>query len=136
LARQQAEFVLHPIRMPGARILTLSNNHELSSLRARVLEQCGYEVATPFGQAAAFMALINGRFDLMILCHTMQESFVKEVIQMLREANPKAGIIAMTETRWDLPKFNVDMTAAGSDGPDVLLKAVEDCLKNKKLEAA
>lgn len=121
--------------MPGARILTLSNNHELSSLRARVLELCGYEVATPFGQAAAFMALMNGHFDLLILCHTMQESFVNEVIQMLREANPKAGIIGVTETKWDMPRFNVDVTAAGSDGPDVLLKAVEDCLKNK-LEAA
>ncbi|MCU1308806.1 MAG: hypothetical protein JWN45_3501 [Acidobacteriaceae bacterium] len=122
--------------MPSARILTLSNNHELSSLRARVLEQSGYEVATPFGQAAAFMALMNARFDLMILCHTMQDSFVKEVMQMFREANPKAGIIGVTESDLDMPRFIVDLTIAGSDGPDALLKAVEDCLKSKKLEAA
>ena len=121
--------------MAGARILTLSNNQELSCLRARVLEQCGYEVVAPFGQAAAFMALMNSRFDLMILCHTMQENFVNEVLQMFREVNPKACIIGITESNWDMPRFKVDVSAAGSDGPDTLLKTVEDCLKSK-FEAA
>jgi DNA-binding response OmpR family regulator len=121
--------------MARARILTLSSNHELSSLRARVLEQSGYEVATPYGQAATFLALMSGPFDLVILCHTMQESFANEVMQMFRDTNPKGGIIGVTESDWDMPKFRVDLTVAGSDGPEVFLKAVEDCLKSK-LEAA
>jgi DNA-binding response OmpR family regulator len=122
--------------MPRARILTLSNNHELSRLRARVLEQAGYEVDCPFGQAAAFMALMKEHFEVLIVCHTMQDSFVNEAMQMFRQANPKAGIIGVTESRWDLPKFNVDLSVAGSDGPDALLKCVSDSLKHKKLEAA
>jgi DNA-binding response OmpR family regulator len=121
--------------MPRQRILTLSHNHELSSLRARILEDAGYAVAAPFGQAAAFIALMNDHFDLLLVCHSMLEKFANEVLRMFREANPNGRILGVVESSSDLPKFKVDRTVTGADGPDALLKAVETCLSSKKVEA-
>jgi CheY-like chemotaxis protein len=130
-------FFLHASHqgMPKSRILTLSHDHELSSLRARILEDAGYSVTAPCGQAEALLALVKDEFDLVLLCHSMVERFVNEVLRMYREANPNGRVLGVLESRSDLPKFKVDQTVAGADGPDALLRAVESCLANKKVGA-
>jgi DNA-binding response OmpR family regulator len=113
-------------------ILLLSGNPELAQLREYVLRKAGYSVARATSRQEA-LALLDGRFDALIVSYSLSHDSIREFTEQFRKANPKAPVIGVVKGSWEDLKIELDGSVSGEDGPDVLLDALATALDRKRL---
>lgn len=117
--------------MSRGTILSVSYDRTLLRTRTMLLSAEGYEITTADGLAAAEAACKKGRFDLVIIGHSIPPPDQAELVHMARRECP--GVQVLLIRRGDAsPKFEeVDYTVNAQDGPGVLLKRVNSILASK-----
>ena len=109
------------------RILSLSADEELTLLRKRVLESAGHEVVAPLSDKEALDAASEkNRFDVAIVCHRMWTGKVRKVMRIFRENNPDGKFLVMVRVYGEVPELEGDRYVVGADGPDTLLRVVDE----------
>ena len=72
------------------RILSISYDETLLRTRQMLLRHVGYQVTSVFGYSAAIRESAEGKFDLVIMGHSIPHED-KETIAKQRMFSPKAG---------------------------------------------
>ena len=76
-------------------ILSVGRDHLLMPLRTMVLHRAGYVVREAYAGDEALRLLSSGKFDLLLICHTIPEPEQRELIAAVRRALPGLPIACM-----------------------------------------
>jgi len=95
-AREPAGAAVPCSTKPPCRILVADDDSDLRRLNARVLKRSGYEVDTVEDGAAAWEALQDKPFNLLITDHHMPGLTGIELVKKLRAANMDLPVIMAT----------------------------------------
>jgi len=79
-----------------ARILVVDDEKNIRTLFQMELEEAGYEVETAAGGEEALRAMKSARIDLFIIDIRMPDMTGLELMQRIREREPKVPIIVCT----------------------------------------
>jgi len=109
-----------------ARILSISYDRALLSVRQHLLELEGYEVVSVFGFDKAVEQIRAGRFDLVILGHSIPLTEKDDLLKIIVE-NGSAPVIALFRSG-EPPLANVQASIDPFQ-PAKLLAAVAQLLK-------
>ena len=105
------------------RIFQIGYDRALMSTREIYLKQCGCDVTSVIGNAAAKQELSSGgEYDLFIVGHNATEEDRREIIIWLRKKYPKAKVLALNPPESGLltdADFNVTL-----DGPEKWLAVI------------
>ena len=108
------------------KILILTTDQELASLRQRVLEDA-YEVASFVTEKTVLEAAEkNVPFDVALVCHHLPNATARKVIRMFREHNPAGKFVYISHIYGEWPEVEADRYVVGADGPDALIKVVTE----------
>lgn len=113
-------------------VLLLSEDTELSLLRAYVLRKAGYSVSRASSRQDA-LNLLKSRCDALVISHSLPQESIREFAEHFRAENPNAPVIGIIKGSWQDLKIEMDGTANGENGPEVLLEAVAAALSRKRL---
>ena len=109
------------------KILILTTDQELASLRQRVLESAGHEVAAfPSEKMVLEAAEKNVPFDVALVCHHLPNATARKVIRIFRERNQAAKFVYISHIYGEWPEVEADRYVVGADGPDALIKVVAE----------
>jgi DNA-binding NtrC family response regulator len=111
----------------AVRVLSLSSNPELQTLRNFVLMSEGFRVLSPSSKRQALETIEREFFDCMVLCHSLSQDSCNELAQAFKRRNPESCVIHIVPTSWTEKCANADVSIAGLDGPEVLIEAVRSC---------
>jgi hypothetical protein len=96
-------------------------------LRQRVLELSGFEVVRPETKRACLEALRSGRFDRLVICHSVSVDSAREITAEFKRRNPDSCVVAVLTSPWAYCPYPVDVHISGTDGPDTLVETVRNC---------
>lgn len=108
---------------PGIRILSTSAHPELGPLRAQVLRAAGYDVTFPADHAETVQALERGRFDVLILGHSIVGAPAKNFVELFRQRNPSGKVLVVYQS--GLVPVRGDAAISAIEGPEVLIGTIE-----------
>ena len=111
------------------RVLSLSSNPELQTLRNFVLISEGFQVVSPQSKPGALEAIERESFDCLVLCHSLSENSCAELSRAFKHRNAESCVIHIVPTSWTEKCANADLSIAGLDGPDALIEAVRSCAR-------
>ena len=116
--------------MPQTSILSVGIDHELLPLRNRVLRELGgYAVREQSDLSQVLSVLMDGDFDLVILCHSIPPKERQGLAIATKAAKPSTLVLAVG--------LNGEATAGADgyvhspDGPDSLLRCVDELLSGQ-----
>ena len=108
------------------KVLILTTDQELASLRQRVLEDT-YEVATFVTEKTVLEAAEkNVPFDVALVCHHLPNATARKVIRIFREHNKAAKFVYISHIYGEWPEVEADRYVVGADGPDALIRVVAE----------
>ncbi len=113
------------------RILALSTDEELSRLRKFALTAAGHNV-TPLSTEKEALAACKGDapYDVVLLCHKLTSAAARVMVRLLRENKPQARIIYIVHLYGEWPEVEADRYVVGSDGPEALVRVLEEVKAN------
>ena len=79
-------------------ILSMGLDRSLMAIRAMLLQQAGYAVTQAWSSEQALRRLRSSAFDLMLVCHTVPQDEVKELIAAVRLLQPGLQIVYISAT--------------------------------------
>ena len=109
------------------RILALSTDQELNSLRQFALNTTGHTVVTVSSEKEA-LAVAEGDapYDVVLLCHKLPASTGRQVVRLLRQHKPNAKIVYISHIYGEWPDVEADRYVVGADGPDALSRILQE----------
>jgi DNA-binding NtrC family response regulator len=117
----------------GKRVLLLSADQELSSLRRHILAQAGFTVVRAESRKEALQLLEQEKFDALVISYSMPDETIAEMAELFRAHNPNSSIVTIARGKWQDLKIEFDAAVAGEEGPEALIEAVEAVLDRKQL---
>lgn len=109
------------------RILALSTDQELNSLRQFALAYYGHHVVIVNSEKEALsVAQADDPYDAVLLCHKLPASTGRQVVRHLREHKPGAKIVYISHIYGEWPDVEADRYIVGADGPEALSKVLEE----------
>ena len=109
------------------KILILTTDQELASLRQRVLEDAGHQVAAYVTEKTVLEAAEKKvPFDVAMICHHLPNATARKVIRMFREHNQAGKFVYISHIYGEWPEVEADRYVVGADGPDALIKVVAE----------
>ena len=115
----------------SSHILSICDHPALAESRELVLRHTGYSVQSTRSDAV-LTEWSDTSVELVLLCHTIEENRLRELIRRLRRAFPEAGIIYVGQIA-DRRNPLVDGQCSFEDGPEGLLKSVEAVLDQAEI---
>jgi CheY-like chemotaxis protein len=105
-------------------ILTVSRNETLQNIRALVLENAGYHVATALNDRDALSLMeAPNTFALVLLCHSVPEASRVMLVREMKMLNPNLPIL-MLYNGYDSTKAKVDGSLHNLDAPEALIDMI------------
>src|SRR6516164_11162463 len=99
------------------RILALSTDQELNSLRQFALHYAGHSVTTVNSEKEALAnAKSDESFDVVLLCHKLPSATGRQVVRLLRQNKPTAKIVYISHIYGEWPEVEADRYVVGADG--------------------
>jgi DNA-binding response OmpR family regulator len=117
----------------GKRVLLLSADPELSSLRQHVLAHAGFAISRALSRKEALQLLGQEKFDVLVISHSMSHENIVEMTELFRAGNPNSPIVTVAKGKWQDLKIEFDAAVTGDEGPEALIEAVETVLNRKQL---
>ena len=109
------------------KILSLSSDPELATLRLAVLEAAGHQVqAITSDKDALKTAQGPEHFDVVILCHRLPAATARQVVRLLRQSHPDTRIIYVVHAYGEWPEVEADRYVVGADGSTALVRVLEE----------
>jgi DNA-binding NtrC family response regulator len=130
-ARHAAAELLQPNR--GKKLLLLSADPELSSLRRHVLVHAGFTVARAESRKEALQLLEQEKFDVLVISYSMSQENITEMAELFRSHNSNSPIVTVAKGGWQDLKIEFDAAVTGDEGPEALIETVETALNRKQL---
>ena len=115
----------------ASHILSICDDHILSESRELLLRHAGYSVQSTRSDADP-TEWSDTSIDLVLLCHTVEENRLRQLIGRLRRFFPEAGIVCIGQFADGRDRL-ADGGCIVEDGPDGLLRSVEAALDQAKL---
>ena len=112
-----------------SRILSVGDDRLLLYSRRLILETAGYAVESVRGDVVIEEALLR-RFDLVLLCHTIDEEVVGHIVEASARIAPQTSLLQISPL--DNPFRNRANPALVSADPAALLTAVAGQLVTQK----
>jgi len=110
--------------MRVCRLLSIGYDPILMPVRSMLLHQAGHEVVEARSLGEALKRIKAGNFDLLLICHTVDENERDLIIEALRLSSPMIPILCLTTT----PEYSdLNCSAASSTAPE-FLAAVDHAL--------
>ena len=112
------------------RILSISYNKALLQTRALMLSHEGFEVESAVGFSAVVHAFENGRFDLVIMGHSIPPDDKATIIKQLKAVSntPILALRRPNEEPLQVAEYNFD-----SGDPQLFLSYVKEITNHQKL---
>ena len=109
------------------RFLILSAGHDSVVLKRRnaVITAAGYSVASATDSHEAVDKLLNGDFDLVVLCQSIPDDDRRRLARIISSYSPSTPIIMVSQGQRDDYEFG---TLALRCRPDQVVAAIQDCL--------
>jgi DNA-binding NtrC family response regulator len=114
-------------------ILYVEDDERALAAQAPVLQKAGHALTQVVGRDAAEQALKQGRFELVILGHTLSKDDRHHLPYKARKANEDTRILVLHASG---KHPAVDMAIDSRQGPDAVLNAVSTLLARKLAAAA
>ena len=109
------------------KILILTTDQELASLRQRVLEDAGHEVAVFITEKTVLEAAEKKvAFDVALVCHHLPNATARKVIRLFRETRQGGKFVYISHIYGEWPEVEADRYVVGADGPDALIRVVAE----------
>lgn len=102
----------------------LGQHLELGHYRTEFLKSHGMGVIFPETKDAAFAAIRNCGFDVVILSYSLSDQSAKELVELLDQVNPRCPLICISEQRWYDRELKPDATVLATDPPQTLVDAI------------
>ena len=118
----------------AARILSISYDPSLLATRELVLRQAGYQVASALGFADALQLCREGKFDLIIIGHSIPRHEKEALLAEIR-TSCKTPVLSLYRAS-DGPLPGLDYALDGMEGPQALLEIVRMVLNSALAESA
>jgi CheY-like chemotaxis protein len=119
------------IRNAVGKLLLLTGNLELDLSRKLILENEGYHVVLPKNTEEAAERLKSEKFDIMLVCHSINVQEAAMLVSKFRNANPGGRVIAIT-LFGTLPEgLGADRAVSGIEGPAALLEAIGEYTRGR-----
>ena len=80
-------------------ILSAGRDADLLKRRNAALTEQGYKVAAASNSCEAVDKLLNGDFDLVLLCHTMPEDDRQRLARIIASYSPSTPVVIISETQ-------------------------------------
>ena len=112
-------------------ILSVSCDESLLRTRHWILEAAGFNVTSALGFAQATTQFQAGRFDLVILGHSMPRKD-KEARRRVIRSYDRSRVLSLLRMG-DSPLADVDYSIEASEGPEALVSAVRKVLDYENL---
>lgn len=127
---------LHPFRgrksdgkvVKGKRVLSLSYDVALLESRQMLLEDQGYSVTSVVGLDAAVDACKHGKFDLVILGHSIPAEHKRRMLEQLR-AVCKTPVLALQRSGESYQTPGAEYTFDPIEGPRAFVAAVNKIMQ-------
>jgi CheY-like chemotaxis protein len=117
-ARGKKEFM-------DQRVLLLSTNRELISLRTAVVRAAGFDADAARSKKEALSWLRERRYVALVIGWSISAKSAAEYIAIFRDRNPQGCVVYVSKTPWEKPdNISADNFITGSDGPQALIEAV------------
>ena len=110
----------------ASHILSICDHADLAESRELVLRHPGYSVHSTQSDAD-LTEWSHAPIELVLLCHTIEQNRQRELIRRLRRTFPEARIISIAQFAERQDPL-VDVQCSVEDGPEGMLKCVEDVL--------
>jgi CheY-like chemotaxis protein len=109
------------------KILSLSLDQELSQLRKSILESSAHHVLALTSEKEAVQAAQGpAHYDAVLLCHHFPAATARQIVRLLRQHHPDTRIIHIVHVYGEWPEIEADRYIVGADGPDALLRVLEE----------
>ena len=109
------------------KILILTTDQELASLRQRVLEAAGHQVVAVVGEKEAVEAAEKQvPFDVALMCHRLPDATARKIIRIFRDDKRQGKVIYIAHIYGVWPEVEADRYVVGADGPDALIRVVAE----------
>ena len=115
----------------ASHILSICDHLTLAESRELILYHAGYNVKSARSDAD-LAEWSDTSIELVLLCHTIGQDRLRELVRRLRQAFPEAGIIYIGQIA-DCRDLHVDGHCSFEDGPEGMLKSVEAVLGQAKI---
>ena len=103
--------------MHACRLLSLGYDPILMPVRSMLLHQAGYEVVEARSLGEALKRIKTGNFDLLLICHSVDEDERDLMIEASRLSLPPVPVLCLTTT----PEYSdLNCSAACSTAPEFL----------------
>jgi DNA-binding NtrC family response regulator len=113
-------------RTQPLRIISITKDAEMRSLRAAVLKLAGHEVTSPSSVAAAVERITAGAFEILLLGHTLNGEESDQLILVCRNAAPAARIVQMIAAHSSVGEQEPDAQVESLAGPERLLQTIHE----------
>jgi len=109
------------------KILSLTTDQELSQLRKTILESAGHEViALDSEKEALKSATAPETYDVVLLCHHLPSSTSRQIVRLRRQNHPNTRFIYIAHVYGEWPEVEADRYIVGADGPEALVRVLEE----------
>lgn len=108
-------------------ILSVGEDSHLLRTRAEVLRRTGADVLSSTG-AAADRFILQWEFDVIVLCHSMQERDVKRIAQAAQARSAKTRILLISPDGFSTVEIANIVRVAATFDPGGLLRSVSELL--------
>ena len=109
--------------MHVCRILSVGDDPILMPVRSMLLRHAGYEVVEAYSLGEALKCIKAGDFDLLLLCHSVEQDEQQSLIEATRLSSPPVPFLCLTTT----PEYSQlnNCSAACSTAPEFLTDVSE-----------
>jgi DNA-binding response OmpR family regulator len=109
------------------KILSVSTDRELLQLRQFVLESAGHEVVNLDSEKNVFATAESpDHFDVVLLCHRFSSGSARQATRLFRKSHPGTRVVFIAHVYGEWPNVEADRYVVGTDGPEALLRVLEE----------
>lgn len=119
LKRQDKSGLRHNLN-----VISIGSIPELLALREAVLQKAGFEVISRVHTAVARLEFPKGKYDVLLLCHSLARSELEQLMREFHESSPEGRVVVITNERLGFQVGESTRVVFGIDGPETLIEAL------------
>lgn len=109
-------------------VLLIGNDEDLVKLRGKILKSAGFEVREATSDAGAGAALQAEEVRVVVLCHTLRDCQLNDVLDQVEGMDPPANVVLLLRSGMrSHPRamHSANTALDPADGPAILITAVQ-----------